>query len=660
VFKAKVLIVESENIFALELQRLLTSVGYETIGTAHNGEEAVAMAEANRPDIVLIDIRLQGSLDGVQAADLMYERFDTPVVYLTSQIGETTLRRSKVTEPFGYLFKPFDEKILFTIIEVAIFHHQMEKRLKESEQRLNAILTSVGDGLIAVDDEDRIQYINPVADRLTGWKAEDAFDQKLSTVCKVIDETTLQPSVYAEHDLHQFIQSHQNILLVSRNGQTVPIEAVVTPIQSEHGKVHGKVMAFRDISERRKAFQEIRRQASRSEALARVAARLNSQLNLQTVLQTICEETANVLDMPASAVFLLNEPRGTFQGAAFYSQDDTLSSLKEMYTEFPAEDFLTMLTPNLPVLHIPDLTQFTALPMAQQLAEQNFRTIVIAPLFWDLKVIGALTIISVGKVYPLAQSDLDFLRGLADHSEIAIANARLFEQVRAGRERMQSLSRRLVEIQEAERRALAGELHDQIGQVLTGMQYSLESSKRLSGEPLTASLEEMKGIVKNLMAQIREMALILRPSMLDDIGLLPTLLWHFDRYTKQTGIQVDFTHFGLDKRFTSEVETAIFRIVQEALTNVARYAGVKQVDVRVIGDDELIRLQVWDRGAGFDLAAVGKQSFGLNGMRERVYSLGGRFDIHAAPGEGTQVVAIFPQGKQIERRKNARNSGLSR
>lgn len=646
--------------FALELQRLLTSVGYETIGTVHNGEEAVAIAEANRPDIVLIDIRLKGKLDGVQAADLMYERFDIPVVYLTSQMGDTTLRRSKVTEPFGYLFKPFDEKILYTIIEVAIFHHQMEKRLKENQQRLNAILTSVGDGLIAVDEQNHIQFINPVAARLTGWKETDAFDQKLSAVCKFIDETTLQPVEYVEKHFDAFIQTHQNILLVSRVGQTVPIEAIITPILGEFGNLHGRVIAFRDISERRKAFQEINRQASRSEALARVAARLNSQLNLQTVLQTICEETANVLEMPASGVFLLNEARGTFQSAAFYTQDESLAAYREAYTEFPAEDLQAVLPPNIPVMHIPDLALYNNIPIARQLAEQNFRTLAIAPLLWDLKVIGTLNITSVGKVYPLSQSDLDFLRGLADHSEIAIANARLFEQVRAGRERMQSLSRRLVEIQEAERRSLAGELHDQIGGVLTGMQFSLESAKRLSGEPLKASLDEMQGIVKSLMAQIREMALILRPAMLDDMGLLPTLLWHFDRYTIQTGIQVGFTHFGLDKRFSPDIETAIYRIIQESLTNVARYAQVKQVDVRVIGDEEFIRLQVWDRGAGFDTGALGKQSFGVNGMRERAYSLGGRFEIHSAPGESTQVVAVFPQGKSVERRKNARISGPGR
>jgi PAS domain S-box-containing protein len=661
VFKSKALIVEGEDIFALDLQRILAAAGYEIVGTAHNGEEAVALAEANQPDIVLLDIRLQGKLDGVQTADLLNARFDIPIIYLTSQVGDTTLRRSKMTEPFGYLFKPFDEKILFTTIEVAIHHHKMQKKLKESEQWLNIILTSVGDGLIAVDEEDRVQFINPVSTRLTGWTEEDAIDQNLTLVYKIIDEITLQPVDCTRQAVQSPPKTHQQILLVRRDGQTTPIEAIIAPIQSELGEVRGRVIAFRDISERRKAFQEIRRQASRSEALARVAARVNSKLNLQAVLETICKETATVLEMPASGVFLLNEPRGIFQSAAFYSQNEAgLTGYREMYTEIPADILLNILGADKPVVHIPDLSLLKDLPIAQELAQQNFRTIAIAPLFMDTKIIGTLMIISVERVFPLAQEDLDFLRGLADHSGIAIANARLFEQIRAGRERMQSLSRRLVDVQEAERRLLAGELHDQVGQVLTGMQYSIESTKRLSGEALKTSLEEMQGVVKDLMAQIREMALILRPSMLDDMGLLPTLLWHFDRYTKQTGIQVDFTHFGLDNRLASEIETAIYRIVQEALTNVARYARVNQVDVRVINDDEMIRVQVWDQGAGFDPATLNKQSFGVNGMRERAYSLGGRFDIHSAPGEGTQVVAYFPQGKQLERRKNARNSDRGR
>ncbi len=618
------------------------------------------MAEANHPDIVLMDIRLPGKLDGVQTANLLKERFDVPIIYLTAKVGDSTLRRSQYTEPFGYLFKPLDEKILITTIEIAIYHHKMEKQLKESEQWLNTILTSVGDGLVAVDEKDEIRFINPVATRLTGWSEEDAFDKKLDEVVKVIDEVTLRVVDYNLPETVISTQTLPQVLLVTRTGQTIPIEAIIAPICGDSGKTHGKVIVFRDISERRKAIMEISRQARRSETLARVAARLNSQLNLQAVLETICEETTTVLDMPACAVYLLDENQQTFRVAATYSRQKELSVFIGMYSEIPAEILLNLLGTGTPVLHIPDLRNMVNLPIARELAQNNFRTVAIAPIYWDLKIIGTLIIVSIDKVYPLSQEDLDFLRSLAEHLEIAYTNANLFEQVRAGREHMQALSRKLVEVQETERRELARELHDQVGQVLTGMQYSIESSKRLSGEPLKASLDEMQGIVKSLMAQIREMALILRPSMLDDMGLMPTLLWHFNRYTQQTGIQVDFTHFGLEKRLAPEIETAIYRIVQEALTNVARYASVKHVDVRVIGDEEAVRLQVWDKGVGFDLVSVGSKSFGLNGMRERAFLLGGKFEIHSAPGNGTQVVAVFPAGRLLERRKNARNSDRGR
>ena len=173
------------------------------------------------------------------------------------------------------------------------------------------------------------------------------------------------------------------------------------------------------------------------------------------------------------------------------------------------------------------------------------------------------------------------LKGLADQAAISITNASLFEQVRRGREHQKALSTRLVEIQETERRHIARELHDQIGQVLTGLQFMLESSKNQTGEAHVNKLSDAQETVSGLIEQIREMSLNLRPAMLDDIGLLPTLLWHFERYTKQTGIKVSFHHSGITQRLSPDVETAVYRIVQEALTNIARHAQVTEAFVQL-------------------------------------------------------------------------------
>ena len=144
-------------------------------------------------------------------------------------------------------------------------------------------------------------------------------------------------------------------------------------------------------------------------------------------------------------------------------------------------------------------------------------------------------------------------------------------------ERLKFLSRRLMEVQETERRNIALELHDEIGQVLTGLKLSLEIGTRLPSDEMVGSLNKARSLVNELMARVRKLSLDLRPAMLDDLGLLPALLWHFEHYTAQTQVKVDFKHSGLDKRrFGQEVETAAYRIVQEALTNVARHAQVQE------------------------------------------------------------------------------------
>jgi signal transduction histidine kinase len=145
------------------------------------------------------------------------------------------------------------------------------------------------------------------------------------------------------------------------------------------------------------------------------------------------------------------------------------------------------------------------------------------------------------------------------------------------------------------------------------------------------------------MRLVRQMSLDLRPAMLDDLGLLATLLWHFERYTTQTGIRVRFHHFGLDRRFPADLETAAYRIIQEALTNAARYAKTDEVDVHVRARPDLLWLRVTDRGVGFSTDQASRVgAMGLAGMRERVAAAGGRLRIDSAPDQGTFLTAWLP------------------
>lgn len=208
---------------------------------------------------------------------------------------------------------------------------------------------------------------------------------------------------------------------------------------------------------------------------------------------------------------------------------------------------------------------------------------------------------------------------------------------------LRTLSRRLVRIQEEERRNISRELHDEIGQSLTVLILMLDIAKHLSTGDAASTLAEAEELVNGLMEQVRQLSLELRPGMLDDLGLLPTLLWHFDNFTTKTHIKVNFKHSGLQVPFSSEVKIAAYRIVQEAMTNVLRHADVTEIDVTAWTDQEMLWIRIEDKGKGFDLKSISPGiSGGLFGMYERAGSLGGDLTVDSIRGQGTTIVTRLP------------------
>lgn len=238
----------------------------------------------------------------------------------------------------------------------------------------------------------------------------------------------------------------------------------------------------------------------------------------------------------------------------------------------------------------------------------------------------------------LAQADLE-VRIRQRTAELEQLNNSLKDE----RARLAELSTRLMQVQESERRHLARELHDEIGQYLTGLKFMLDSIKLQEDQERARLLSNALSVVDDLAVRVRELSLNLRPSVLDDMGLLPALLWHIQRYTVQTGIEVDFRHRGLEPRLPSQLETTVYRLVQEALTNVARHAGVNKALVQVLVDD-MVTIVIQDEGKGFNVAATLARhtSTGLSSMRERADLAGGTLNIESEPGQGTSLIAELP------------------
>ncbi|MFN8458110.1 MAG: GAF domain-containing protein [Anaerolineae bacterium] len=269
------------------------------------------------------------------------------------------------------------------------------------------------------------------------------------------------------------------------------------------------------------------------------------------------------------------------------------------------------------------------------------------PLIVRDEVIGYLTLDSQ-RATAYTQAEFALAQAFANQAALAIQNARLFEQVRAGREQLQSLSHRLVERQENERRHIAREIHDEASQALTSLMVGLRLLEREADQPqlISTRVSELKRMADSVLENLHRLAMDLRPASLDYLGLVAALRQHIQSFNRQHGhlVTAQFEALGFDdERLPPLVETTLYRIAQEALTNVARHAQATQVDVLLKRRGQQLVMIVEDNGIGFDPeTTLRNQRLGLVGMRERAEMLGGRLVIESVSGAGTTIYVEVP------------------
>ncbi len=258
--KAKILIVEDESIVARDIQRRLLHLGYEVVGAVPTGDEAIKKASILLPDLVLMDVRLKGDMDGIEAATVIRQDYGIPVIYLSAYADNDTLKRASVTEPFGYILKPFEERELHTTIEMALYRNELEKKIKERENWYGTTLRSLGEAIIATDTEGNIHFMNATAEALTGWKFQEVQGKELLTVFRTIEQSGKRALNPVEQILSNKVTAvlKNHATLLSRDGREIPIDESASPIKDERGNIVGVVLVFQDVSERKRAQEALR------------------------------------------------------------------------------------------------------------------------------------------------------------------------------------------------------------------------------------------------------------------------------------------------------------------------------------------------------------------------------------------------------------------
>ncbi|HSY23071.1 MAG TPA: response regulator [Polyangiaceae bacterium] len=293
--RARVWVVEDERIIARDLARTLTELGYQVAGISGSGEDAIRQVRADPPELVLMDVRLAGELDGIETAKAIKREHDVPIIFLTAHSDDETLSRASAAAPLAYLVKPFNGVDLKCSIELALRRHEIDARLRERERWLSTTLRSIGEGVVATDKEQRVVFLNPVAEALTGLSSEQAIGRALGQILKGVEGPES-----ASNDEPPESTGESRV----RKARNQRVQDRSTPMFDERGAVVGEVMVLRPVEEPQgdDAVTDERLERITSELGARLAVRTLELEVARREIDTFCSTVAHDLRAPLRGI----------------------------------------------------------------------------------------------------------------------------------------------------------------------------------------------------------------------------------------------------------------------------------------------------------------------------------------------------------------------
>lgn len=524
--------------------------------------------------------------------------------------------------------------ILSTAIDITE-RKQAEDELRTQKEILQKIFdhTPMMIGMIGVDGQ--WQMINRAWERTMGWTLEELQQPNFDVLAEVYPDP-------GEHQrVMDFIAAKlgkwEEFKARARNGRV--LDVTFTNVYLSDGTTLGFGL---DITERKRAEEDTKHQAARAETLARIAARLNQQLDLEAVIHAVCEEAINTFNVSQATMSLYDKKRDLLVYAGGINILPEYAATMEPITRSRFDDFLRTMGP---IMVVPDIQSLPDVPNAEFSSRLDVRTVVTAAMFRDQELVGALVLGVNGHVREFDKDELTLLKAISDQAAQAIANAQLLKAANEQHEQLRALSAKLVDAQETERQALTIELHDRVGQNLTGLSINLQNMKAWlsneSAKTLATKFDDAQALVEHITRQIRDIMAELHPPELEDYGLAVALETYAERAASLGNLELiaDLPDLA-PPPLPSDISIALFRAAQEAISNVLKHANATQLEVSLEESDGRIRLRVEDNGQGFEPDAASQKeapTWGLKIMRERIESISGKVQIESEPGRGTRV-----------------------
>jgi two-component system sensor histidine kinase UhpB len=484
---------------------------------------------------------------------------------------------------------------LFTRFNV----EKMGTKLLQSEERWTATLGSIGEAVIATDSEARVTFLNLIAASLTGWSSEEALGQPIGKVLNLINEKS---GMSTDNEVLRVLKEKQvltvanHVGLITRDGREISVEHSAAPILAGGGKVIGVVLVFRDVAARRQEQIEIAEQAA---------------------LLELTQDSVFVIDMQGTVLFW---SRGA-EAMLGYSKTQAAGAISHdlLHSEFPQ-------------------------PLSEIQAE------LMSVGHWEGDLIATA---QDGRRIVMASRWASQWTKRDQAPRVLVINSDITERKRGEeslilqREQLRALAERLQLVREEDRKQVARELHDQIGQILTAIKLDMTWMTRHlpeSAGDVLARLKESIQLIGEGVKAVRTICSGLRPGVLDDLGLAAAIEWGANDFAARNGISCKVTVPPVDLHLDGDRATATFRIFQECLTNIIRHAQAKSVRIALYQEEESILLIVEDDGIGFHESGFSNSlgSLGLLGMKERAQFCGGDVRIATSPGNGTTVTVRVP------------------